>query len=379
MSNNSQNPLPNESIPMMNFQQDQQQKIEATIFDTELWKRAEQTKFKAHLKQVEYEFLSKKNEELKKIEDQRNKEFKDKITQIDTLKHKLSKMASELEKRENQIKLCEEELKMKINEVSRQLINKDDEIIYIKNRFKEEKTALEKEKKLLTKKLNDKQKAYDDLEETFRQYKKDIEDSPLTLLKNEINRKQIQYEELTKEKNRLQAELDKSKAVNDKLKNDLIKMKKAFDNEKEQMYKQRVDEVEKIKFEIYNQKMSQNEMNELKELREKIKMLTDGPTAGSNINQVNNFSTVANPNFSATMNNNNNNQMQQGQSLKKEYKILTVSKGRRFYENDATNEIERLTKERDMLLNGKLYEENDPIIIQLDMRIRKLLQNSGNY
>jgi chromosome segregation ATPase len=363
---------------MMNFQQEQQQKIEATIFDTELWKRAEQTKFKAHLKQVEYEFLSKKNEELKKIEDQRNKEFKDKITQIDTLKHKLSKMASELEKRENQIKLCEEELKMKINEVSRQLINKDDEIIYIKNRFKEEKTALEKEKKLLTKKLNDKQKAYDDLEETFRQYKKDIEDSPLTLLKNEINRKQIQYEELTKEKNRLQAELDKSKAVNDKLKNDLIKMKKAFDNEKEQMYKQRVDEVEKIKFEIYNQKMSQNEMNELKELREKIKMLTDGPTAGSNINQANNFSTVANPNFSATMNNNNN-QMQQGQSLKKEYKILTVSKGRRFYENDATNEIERLTKERDMLLSGKLYEENDPIIIQLDMRIRKLLQNSGNY
>ena len=92
----------------MNFQQEQQQKIEATIFDTELWKRAEQTKFKAHLKQVEYEFLSKKNEELKKIEDQRNKEFKDKITQIDTLKHKLSKMASELEKRENQIKLCEE-------------------------------------------------------------------------------------------------------------------------------------------------------------------------------------------------------------------------------------------------------------------------------
>ena len=378
MSNNPQNPLPNESIPMMNFQQEQQQKIEATIFDTELWKRAEQTKFKAHLKQVEYEFRSKKNEELKKIEDQRNKEFKDKITQIDTLKHKLSKMASELEKRENQIKLCEEELKMKINEVSRQLINKDDEIIYIKNRFKEEKTALEKEKKILTKKLNDKQKAYDDLEETFRQYKKDIEDSPLTLLKNEINRKQIQYEELTKEKNRLQAELDKSKAVNDKLKNDLIKMKKAFDNEKEQMYKQRVDEVEKIKFEIYNQKMSQNEMNELKELREKIKMLTDGPTAGSNINQVNNFSTVANPNFSATMNNNNN-QMQQGQSLKKEYKILTVSKGRRFYENDATNEIERLTKERDMLLSGKLYEENDPIIIQLDMRIRKLLQNSGNY
>ena len=137
--------------------------------------------------------------------------------------------------------------------------------------------------------------------------------------------KQIQYEELTKEKNRLQAELDKSKAVNDKLKNDLIKMKKAFDNEKEQMYKQRVDEVEKIKFEIYNQKMSQNEMNELKELREKIKMLTDGPTAGSNINQVNNFSTVANPNFSATMNNNNN-QMQQGQRENKQLQQTTDCK-----------------------------------------------------
>ena len=359
----------NESVPIMgsnpNPNDVQKSKEEQAIWEIEVWKRAQMTQFKSYLKQLEFEFISKIKDDMEKKEDQREKEFKSKINELNILQNKLRKKASELESRENKITLCEEELKLKINEVSRQLINKDDEIAYIKKRFKDEKMQLEKEKSGLNKKLIDQQKNYENLEATYMNYKKEVEDSPLSLLKNEITRKQIQNEELTKEKNRLLEQLEKSNQVNDKLKNDLIKMKKAFDAEKEAMYKQRVDEVEKIKFEIYNQKMSQNDMNELKELREKMK--------NSMQNNDQNGTTMK------VSINNNTMQPMASQSLRKEFKILTINKRTKLNEGDIRNEIDKLTKERNMLLSSKMYEENDPLIVQYDIKLRKLLQSSAQY
>ena len=359
----------NESVPIMGSNPNptdvQKSKEEQAIWEIEVWKRAQMTQFKSYLKQLEFEFISKIKDDMEKKEDQREKEFKSKINELNILQNKLRKKASELESRENKITLCEEELKLKINEVSRQLINKDDEIAYIKKRFKDEKMQLEKEKSGLNKKLIDQQKNYENLEATYMNYKKEVEDSPLSLLKNEITRKQIQNEELTKEKNRLLEQLEKSNQVNDKLKNDLIKMKKAFDAEKEAMYKQRVDEVEKIKFEIYNQKMSQNDMNELKELREKMK--------NSMQNNDQNGTTMK-----VSMNNNTMQPMA-SQSLRKEFKILTINKRTKLNEGDIRNEIDKLTKERNMLLSSKMYEENDPLIVQYDIKLRKLLQSSAQY
>lgn len=359
----------NESVPIMGSNPNptdvQKSKEEQAIWEIEVWKRAQMTQFKSYLKQLEFEFISKIKDDMEKKEDQREKEFKSKINELNILQNKLRKKASELESRENKITLCEEELKLKINEVSRQLINKDDEIAYIKKRFKDEKMQLEKEKSGLNKKLIDQQKNYENLEATYMNYKKEVEDSPLSLLKNEITRKQIQNEELTKEKNRLLEQLEKSNQVNDKLKNDLIKMKKAFDAEKEAMYKQRVDEVEKIKFEIYNQKMSQNDMNELKELREKMK----------NSMQNNDQNGTA---MKVSINNNTMQPMA-SQSLRKEFKILTINKRTKLNEGDIRNEIDKLTKERNMLLSSKMYEENDPLIVQYDIKLRKLLQSSAQY
>ena len=359
----------NESVPIMGSNPTptdvQKSKEEQAIWEIEVWKRAQMTQFKSYLKQLEFEFISKIKDDMEKKEDQREKEFKSKINELNILQNKLRKKASELESRENKITLCEEELKLKINEVSRQLINKDDEIAYIKKRFKDEKMQLEKEKSGLNKKLIDQQKNYENLEATYMSYKKEVEDSPLSLLKNEITRKQIQNEELTKEKNRLLEQLEKSNQVNDKLKNDLIKMKKAFDAEKEAMYKQRVDEVEKIKFEIYNQKMSQNDMNELKELREKMK--------NSMQNNDQNGTTMK------VSINNNTMQPMASQSLRKEFKILTINKRTKLNEGDIRNEIDKLTKERNMLLSSKMYEENDPLIVQYDIKLRKLLQSSAQY
>ena len=60
-----------------------------------------------------------------------------------------------MQKREEKIIQLEEELKSKILEVSRQLTSKEEEILNIKKKFKEERVLLESDKKRLTKELTD--------------------------------------------------------------------------------------------------------------------------------------------------------------------------------------------------------------------------------
>ena len=384
---NSNPELSNQNKDIMEkstFNQPPENKKEKIEFELENWKRTEEIKFKAYLRQVEYDYVTKLQEDFKRKEDAREKEFKQKINEINLLKNKLSKKASELESRENKISLCEEQLKLKINEVSKQLVNKDDEIAYITNRFKDEKALLQKEKITLQKNIENLKKQLENVNENFKKYKEEIEDSPISLLKNEINKKQILLEEAEKEKTRLNNEIINARNVNDKLKNDLIKMKRAYEEDKENMYKQKMEEIEKLKFEIYNQRESKEELNELKNLKEQI-INSTGINGGltQNYNTVNqNFSSLNYNNANTMQPNNNINLMNasqqsinQQQPKKRLYKILSYSRKEKINEYDAKNEIERLSKERDMLLNG-VYQENDPIIVQLENKIKRLLQSS---
>ena len=217
----------------------------AIIWDLEVWKRAEQAQFKAYLKQLEFEYLSKLQEDFKNKEEEREKEFKAKINEINSLRNKLTKKASELESRENKIKLCEEELKLKYNEVSKQILNKDEEIDLIKKNNKEEQNKLQKSITLLKKKIENKEKELNNLEEKFSNYKKTIEDSPTNGLRNEITRKQIQNEELEKQIKNLENEIKNRDKTIEKLKADIIKLRKNYETEKDNMYKQRMEEIEK--------------------------------------------------------------------------------------------------------------------------------------
>lgn len=323
---------------------------ENTIWNLEIWKRAEQTKFKAYLKQLEYEFLNKIAEEFRLKEEEREKEIKSKVNELTSLQTRLKKKASELETRENKLSLMEEELKIKINEVARQLANKEDEINYIKKRFKDEKTHLEKEKQNFLKQLEDKSKEIELIEKNFRNFKKEMDDSPLSLIKNELSRKNMEFEEMIKENDRTKNERDKYKQNCERLKLDLIKMKKHFDSEKEAMYKQKIDEIEKLKFEIYNQKMSSNEIAELQDLRNKIKQMTQ-------INEEKKVPEV---------------------TKKKEYILAIGNKKTNSIDKNnhiGRSEIDKLTVERDKLLSTGMYTENDKLIIQLDNRIKNLIEN----
>jgi hypothetical protein len=337
---------------------------ERVIWELEIWKRAEQTKFKAYLKQLEYEYLAKLSEEYKIKEDERENEIKQKVNEMNLLQTKIKKKASELEGRENKISLMEEELKIKINEVARQLTNKEDEINYYQKRFKENKSDLEKEKQNLSKQLQEKDKELKTLEENFKKFKKEIDDSPIAILKHELNKKCLEFEDLIREKDRILSENEKYRNQCEKLKLELIKMKKVFETEKELLYKQKVEEVEKLKFEIYNQKASMNELAELQELRNKIKILT---TKDEN-KEYNRVDVESSANIK-----------------KKEYKVVTYTKknkndysynninpGQSMEVHQIHHEIEKLYAEKSNLLNSGMYNENDNLIIQLDNRIKRL-------
>lgn len=344
---------------------------EQVVWELEIWKRAEQTKFKAYLKGLEFEFLSKLSEDYKLKEDENEKEIKSKINELNTLQTRVKKKASELEGRESKLMLMEGELKNKISEVARQLTNKDEEIIYLQKRFKENKSDLEKEKLNLVKQLQEKDKEYKILEENFRKFKKEIDESPLSVLKHELSKKSLEFEEQARCTERINEEKEKYKSQCEKLKMELIKMKKLFEQEKESLFKQKIDEIEKLKFEIYNQKISQNEINELQELRNKIKSLTDEKEAGlkERDSNSNNFN-------SPPQNSYNGNSLLQNQTKKKEFKVVSIPKKNKTENFGSTinvrTELEKLNQEKYNLINSGMYHENDNLIIQIDNRIRRL-------
>ena len=356
----------NEEIAKENNDQEK-----AIIWDLEVWKRAEQAQFKAYLKQLEFEYLSKLQEDFKKKEEEREKEFKAKINEINSLRNKLTKKASELESRENKIKLCEEELKMKISEVSKQIVNKDEEIDLIKKNAKEEQNKLLKNITSLKKTIENKQKEINSIEEKFNNYKKTIEDSPTSGLRNEITRKQIQNEELEKQIKNLENEIKNRDKSIEKLKVDIIKLRKNYETEKDNMYKQRLEEIEKLKFDIYNQRTSSEEMKEIRELKEKIKELSNPKKIE---NSENNFNFMTSPQGGFPMQYIlNAPNTQSPQPKKKVYTIISYN--RRDEGDKPKNELEKLIKERDQLLSSGMYRENDPLIFQLNNKIKRISDN----
>ena len=345
----------------------------AIIWDLEVWKRAEQAQFKAYLKQLEFEYLSKLQEDFKIKEDEREKEFKSKINEINNLKNKLSKKINDLESRENKIKICEEELKIRINEVSKQIVNKDEEITLIKKNAKEEQDKLNKNITQLKKKLDLKLKEINTLEEKFNSYKKDMENSPMSTLKNEITRKQIQNDELEKQIKNLENEIKNRDKTIENLKVEIIKLRKTYETEKENMYKQRLEEIEKLKFDIYNQRTSSEEMKEIRELKEKIKELSN-PKKNQNF-ENNNFNYM-----SGTM------PMQYvvnapcplSPSQTQNKKIYTIiSYNKRNEDDKPRNELEKLIMEKEQLLKSGMYKENDPLIFQLNNKIKRISESFG--
>ena len=158
----------------------------------------------------------------------------------------------------------------------------------------------------------------------------------------------------------------------EKLKADIIKLRKNYETEKDNMYKQRMEEIEKLKFDIYNQRTSSEEMKEIRELKEKIKELSNPKKIE---NSENNFNFMASPQGGFPMQYilNAPNPQSSNTQNKKVYTIISYN--RRDEGDKPRNELEKLIKERDQLLSSGMYRENDPLIFQLNNKIKRISDN----
>ena len=137
------------------------------------------------------------------------------------------------------------------------------------------------------------------------------------------------------------------------------------------MYKQRLEEIEKLKFDIYNQRTSSEEMKEIRELKEKIKELSNPKKIE---NSENNFNFMTSPQGGFPMQYIlNAPNTQSPQTKKKVYTIISYN--RRDEGDKPKNELEKLIKERDQLLSSGMYRENDPLIFQLNNKIKRISDN----
>ena len=111
---------------------------------------------------------------------------------ITSLESKVRSKAIDLQKREERIVQLEEELKTKISEVSRQLTLKEEEIMNVKKRFKEERNTLEMDKKRLLQSAEELKNRTEAAEAKLLALKREYDESPLSVLRSELAQKNLQ-------------------------------------------------------------------------------------------------------------------------------------------------------------------------------------------
>jgi DNA-directed RNA polymerase subunit M/transcription elongation factor TFIIS len=105
------------------------------------------------------------------------------VSQLET---KVRAKAIDLQRREDRIVQLEEDLKHKIGEVSRQLTVKEEEVVSVKKRYREERTVLEQDKKKQQQQIEELKGRCEQAEARYVSLKRDIEDSPLSVIRSEL-------------------------------------------------------------------------------------------------------------------------------------------------------------------------------------------------
>lgn len=196
------------------------------IWELENWKKAEEAKFMYELKQKEVDFLKKWQAERKEKEVQRERIFKDQESKLSSYNQQIQKKLNELLKRENKLVLLEEELKQRINEASRHMATKDKEIDVEREGFKEANLKLSKQNKVLEKKIQEFEKRYTEIVEEFEQYRKDQESSPISIVKDELNKKLMEIGELKSQLLKNDEIKEEYRKHFERLKNEVVRLKK---------------------------------------------------------------------------------------------------------------------------------------------------------
>ena len=117
----------------------------------------------------------------------------------------------------------------------------------IKKKFKEERVQLENEKKKLTKEVGDYQAKMNEASDRYFNLKKEIEDSPLAVLRNELGSKQLEIVELESKVKAAIEQRDDYATKYGTIKKDMVGLKRQIDAEKEKQLEKQAQELEQLK------------------------------------------------------------------------------------------------------------------------------------
>lgn len=179
----------------------------------------------------------------------------DSMNKVAQLEQKVRGKAIDLQRREERIVQLEEELKHKIAEVSRQLTVKEEEVVNVKKRFKEERFTLEADKKKLQQQLDELKARNEAVENRFVSLKRDIDESPLSVLRSELAQKNLSLAEADTKIKHLIDERDEARKKFDLLKKDMVNLKKQMDRDQKDTLSRQAEELEKLKVDIRNKQV----------------------------------------------------------------------------------------------------------------------------
>ena len=156
------------------------------VLELEMWKRAEEARWRSCLKQREAEHLSSLSIQWQENESKRESAVQKALTDLNFLENKARTKALELQKREKSLIKLEESKKLKIDEVIRTLALKEEELLLTRSKFQETAAKAGKETKTLELQLEKfKQEQYT-AEEELRNLKREQDFEAVSKLKLEI-------------------------------------------------------------------------------------------------------------------------------------------------------------------------------------------------
>jgi len=302
--------------------------------------------------------------EWKNKEVEREKQMQAILNGFKLKEENIKKKANELKSREGKIKGIEEELRGKIQDVTKQLTNKEEEIIFIKNKFRNEKLELEKDKKSQANIISSLKQQLSEQEEKYKILKNEYENSSINTLRQEICNKGLKITELEKEVEFSNKSKEQYKLQYEKIKNELIRVRKQQELDKDLTLKQKDEELDKMRLQLNINKISEEEQRELKQIKAQINEMQ---TKAGTINQI-----MPPPVYNSRSFEKGSNIFLQNMEIMENRQKSPPQ--RNFVPSKSIfylGEFERLIEERNELIQQCHYSEDDPVITHLNERIEE--------
>jgi len=320
-------------------------------WELEMWRRAEEAKWKATLKDKENLHLAEVTDQYRTQEAERSKSFQKSMTELHQQDARMRAIMTDLQHREQRLLGLEEELKLKMNDSMRQVTTKEEECASLRSRITELRSAHSKEIAALNGKVAQYREELTKTEEELRKARRE-QDSPQVLgLQKEVATQAVQSAELQRKLDSANAQKEKFRQQCEGLKASLNKLNAQYLEEKKVWESREREELTRFRL-MAGAQVSNEEAKELQEVKQGLAQLQ----------QVIPSQSLRPPSLPPPDN-----------SLRApvSYKSSTTKSTPAY---SAGNKLVQLRDERQRLLEEG-YSYDDPLILEFDAQIASLSSN----